>query len=208
MIRWMNIRMVTGIAILALFLLSGSAGASPPPAILKIDGNEQIAGIGDNCWKVENEIFSACTDGPGIITQREPLLTRSPFTALLRLPLQESPEELYFSTYRVTDDDELKEFANGVRVWSFDSKEWYWHNLPSKNESDIDISLPPGLYVLDVDAKWKEKGSISYGFLVQVYEPEAKITDNVTSAEKTAGFEGVLAIIVFMAIYTTRRNIR
>jgi hypothetical protein len=182
MIRWMNIRIVAGIAILCLFLLSGSAGASPPPAILKIDGNEQTAGIGNSCWKVENEKFSACTDGPGIITPREPLLTRSPFTALLRLPLQESPEELYFNTYRVTDDDELKEFANGVRVWRLKGNAVNMYKRPFEREPEFNLSLAPGLYVFNVGAEWKDKGSVIYGFLVQVNDREAKITNNVSQA--------------------------
>jgi len=33
---------------------------------------------------------------------------------------------------------------------------------------DIELSLDPGLYVLSVNAWWKEKGSASYGFLVKV----------------------------------------
>ena len=103
-----NIRIVTGIAIICLFLLAGSASADPPPAILSIDGNEQTSGIGTNCWKVENETYSVCSDYAGIITPAEPLLTRSPFTAHLRLPFEKPPEELGFSTTRVTDDDELK----------------------------------------------------------------------------------------------------
>ena len=52
-IRWSNIRIMAGIAILSLFLLAGSASADPPPAILKIDGDEQTSGIGTNCWKEE-----------------------------------------------------------------------------------------------------------------------------------------------------------
>jgi hypothetical protein len=95
--------------ILALSILAGNAGASPPPAILSIDGNEQTSGIGSSCWKVENETYSLCGDTAGIITPTEPLLTRSPFTAHLRLPLEKPPEELGFSTTRVTDDDELKD---------------------------------------------------------------------------------------------------
>jgi hypothetical protein len=109
---------VVGIAIICLFLLAGTSGASPPPAILSIDGNEQTSGIGSSCWKVENETYSLCVDSAGTVTPAEPLITRSPFTAHLYLPLEEPPEELYFSTYRVMDDDELKEFANSVRVWS------------------------------------------------------------------------------------------
>ena len=109
-INWSNIVKVVALAILSLILLSGSSGAYPPPAILKINGNEQISGIGTNCWKVENETFRLCADYAGIITPAEPLLARSPFTAHLRMPLPEPPEELAFSVTRVTDDDELRAY--------------------------------------------------------------------------------------------------
>ncbi|TFH38256.1 MAG: hypothetical protein E4G94_12570, partial [ANME-2 cluster archaeon] len=82
-IRLSDIRIVAGIAILSLFLLAGSASADPPPAILKINGNEQTSGIGSNCWKEENETYSLCVDKIGIITPAEPLVTMSPFTAHL-----------------------------------------------------------------------------------------------------------------------------
>jgi hypothetical protein len=151
-IRWNNIRIMAGIAILSLFLLAGSASADPPPAILKINGIEQTSGIGSNCWKVENETYSICTDTIGIIIPAEPLLTRSPFTAHLTLPLQESPEELGFSTIRVTDDDELKEIVNDVRTWRFEGNGGNWYKLPSEREPDINLSIEPELYVLNVGA--------------------------------------------------------
>ncbi|MGB8215952.1 MAG: hypothetical protein WCE94_01515 [Candidatus Methanoperedens sp.] len=202
--------------ILALSIIAGNAGASPPPAILSIDGNEQTSGIGSSCWKVENETFSVCGDSAGIITPAEPLITRSPFTAHLRMPLPEPPEELGFSVTRVTDDDELKEASNGVRVWSLKYENaTNRYKRPLEREPDIYLSLKPGLYVLRVDANWKDNGSVSYGFLVKVYEPEAKITNNVSSVEKTAnvsttekaaGFEGFLAITILLAIYEAGRK--
>lgn len=158
---------------LLFLLLSGSAGADPSPAILEIGGNEQTSGIGDNCWKVENETFSACADGPGIITPTEPLLTGSPFTAHLRLPLQELPEELYFNTYRVTDDDELKEYGNGVRVWCPKGDAVNRYKRPLELEPEFNLSLASGLYVFSVGAEWKDKGSVTYGFLVQVNDRDA-----------------------------------
>jgi hypothetical protein len=80
---WSNIRKVAGIAMLSLILLSGSAVAltDPSPALLEIGGKEQSAGIGDRCWKIENETFSICGDTFSIITPADPLLTGSPFTS-------------------------------------------------------------------------------------------------------------------------------
>jgi hypothetical protein len=184
-IRWSNIKKVAGIAILSLFLLVGSASAGPPPALLEIDGNEQIAGIGDSCWKGEE-----CADTFSIITPAEPLLTRSPFTAHLRLPLQESPEELGFSAIRVTDDDALRnEAVNDFRAWRY-GLQGMNIQVPLERESDINLSLEPGLYVLNVFVKWEDKGDVFYGFLVQVNDPEAEVTNNVSSGGIPAEPEG------------------
>ncbi len=207
--------LASGLLALSIILLAGSAGAYPPPAILKIDGNEQTSGIGSNCWREEKQTVQTCSDTIGIITPSEPLLARSPFTAHLRMPLQEPPEELGFSTTLVTDDDELKEAANGVRVWSLKYENaTNRYKRPLEREPDIYLSLKPGLYVLRVDANWKDNGSVSYGFLVKVYEPEAKITNNVSvertanvsSVEKTTGFEVFLAITALLSVNIIRRN--
>lgn len=224
-----NIKILTGIAILLLFLLASSASADPPPAILSIDGNEQTSGIGTNCWKVENEIYSVCSDYAGFITPAEPLLTRSPFTAHLRMPLPEPPEELGFSVTRVTDDDELNEAANGWRVWSLKYENTTnRYKRPLEREPDIYLSLKPGLYVFRVDANWKDNGSVSYGFLVKVYEPKAEVTTqaaaaneseksttsspnethNIIPTEKVPGFQFALAITILLAIYASGRKRR
>jgi len=207
-IRWSNIRILAGIAIMSLFLLAGSASADPPPSILEISGNEQTSGIGSNCWKEENQTSYLCADTIGIITPAEPLVTQSLFTAHLTLPLQESPEELGFSATRVTDDDELKEAVNDVRAWRFEGNIGDWNKLPSVRESDMNLSLEPGLYVLNVGAKWKDIGSVTYGFLVQVNDPEAEVTNSVSSGEKTAGFEVFLAIMTLLLVIVIRRNRR
>ncbi|MCD4767137.1 MAG: hypothetical protein K8R34_13430, partial [Methanosarcinales archaeon] len=131
-----------------------------------------------------------------------------PFTAHLTLLLQEPPEELGFSATRVTDDDELKEAVNDVRAWRFEGNRGNWYKLPSERELDINLSLEPGLYVLNVGAKWKDIGSVTYGFLVQVNDPEAEVTNNVSSGEKTAGFEVFLAIMTLLLVIVIRRNRR
>ena len=92
-IRSNDTRIVAGMAMVSLILLSGSAVAltDPPPALLKIGGKEQSAGIGDRCWKIENETFSICGDTFSIITPADPLLTGSPFKAHLTLPPSGNP---------------------------------------------------------------------------------------------------------------------
>lgn len=223
-IRWCNIKKAAGITVVLLFLVAGNARAYPPPAILKIDGNEQTSGIGSNCWREENQTGYICSDTIGIITPTEPLLTRSPFTAHLCLPLNEPPAEVGFSTNRVKEDDELKEFANSVRVWRFKGKAGNWSNLPSEPEPDINLSLEPGLYVLNVFVKWEGKGDVSYGFLVKVYDPAAEIiteagtenksekstisspneTHNINPTEKAAGFQFTLVIMILLVVYYVR----
>ncbi len=214
------------IAFLISVMISGSAGAYPPPAILKIDGNEQTSGIGSNCWKEENQTGYICSDTIGFITPTEPLLTGSPLTAHLLFTLQEPPEEAGLSAIRATDDEELKVATSGTRAWRLTGNYSKKYKLPSERESEINLSLEPGVYVLTVDATWKDKGSASYGFLVKVYNPAAEVTTQTATAtesarsgtsslneqhkisptEKVAGFELVLAITMLLAVYTAWRK--
>ncbi|MBW6518837.1 MAG: hypothetical protein K0A89_10095 [ANME-2 cluster archaeon] len=205
-IRWNNFIIVAGIAIMSLFLVAGIASADPPPSILKINGNEQTSGIGSYCWKVENETYSICGDTIGIITPAEPLFTMSPFTAHLILPLQEPLEELGFSVTRVTDEDELREAVNETRAWRLQGKWGDSNMLPLEREPEINLSLEPGLYVLNIFVEWEEIGDVSYGFLVQVNNPETEVTNNISSGEKTAGFEVFLAIMTLLFAIVIRRN--
>jgi len=219
------------IALLVLFLLGGSGSAAyPPPAILKIDGYEQTSGVGNNCWKEENQTSYLCSDTIGFITPTEPLVTGSPFTAHLHFTLQEPLEEAGLSATRVMDDDELKVAAHGTRAWRLtpehiqqlqanDSKRY---KLPSERESEINLSLPPGLYVLNLDATWKDKGEGIYSFLVQVM-PEgisvnempniSKVTPAGTTpvaarTERAAGFQVVISITIILAAYIAGRKMK
>lgn len=197
-IKWSTIRIVVGIAMLLLFLPAGSANEGPPPALLEIDGNQQSAGIGDSCWK------GLCADTFDKITPTEPLHVKSPFTAYLSLPLQ-PPNKASFIVTQVTDDNELYANGNSARVWRFEWTEGDWHNLPLERESDINLSLEPGLYVLSVFVKWQEQGDVFYGFLVQVDDPKEKITN---SSEKIAVFEVFLVITAFLLVITIWRNLK
>jgi len=141
----------------------------PPSAIIKVDGKEQISGIGSYCW---NEVSSSlCADYMGIPTSDEPLPVSSPFTVHLSLPLKEPPQELQINVIRVTDNDKIKSRLNGSLLWQVRGENLYkgnYSNLTPESESDINLSLEPGLFVLKVYPSWKEKGSVSYGFLVEV----------------------------------------
>lgn len=103
------------------------------------------------------------------------LLTGSPFTAHLHFTLQEPPEEAGLSAIRVTDDDELKVAAYGTRAWRLtpvhvqqqqvNGNHSKKYKLPSESESEINLSLEPGLYVLNMDATWKDKRFSNLRFL-------------------------------------------
>jgi hypothetical protein len=136
----------------------------PPSAILKVDGKEQISGIGSYCW---NEVSSSvCADYAGIPTIGEPLPANSTFTAHLNLPLKEPPQELQLKVVQVTNKDILETDAGNLQFWR--SSDGKYIMLPLESEQDVNLSLEPGLYVLEVFPRWKEKGSVSYGFLLKV----------------------------------------
>lgn len=142
----------------------------PPPAILKIDGEEQISGIGSYCWNGEfssNGVFSSvCVDYPGIPTVSEPLTANSKFTMYLSLPLKEPPQELQLKVVQVTDRDILETGAGDLRFWR--SSDGKYFILPLESEQYVNLSLESGLYLLEVFPRWKEKGSVAYGFLLKV----------------------------------------
>jgi hypothetical protein len=150
---------------LSIYLISQQE-IEPPPAILKIGGKEQISGIGSYCWS--GTWKALCADMIGIPTAQEPLIASPTFTAHLRLPLQEPPYELQLNVVRVKDEDELNFSGRGWRWWDARNVEEKNFTLPFEPEKDIELSLEPGLYVLSIGAWWKEMGSASYGFLVEV----------------------------------------
>lgn len=141
----------------------------PPPAILKVDGKEQISGIGSYCWNevFRNEVFSSvCADYAGIPTVSEPLPANSTFTAHLSLPIKEPPQELQLKVVQVTNKDIVETGEGNFRLWNSNNGKYFM--LPLENEQDVNLSLEPGLYVMELFPRWKEKGSASYGFLLKV----------------------------------------
>jgi hypothetical protein len=144
----------------------------PPPAFLKTDGQEQVSGIGTYCWQQATEINTAvavCADMAGIPTAEEPLIVSSPFTAAFRLVPEETPDELLLEVISVTAGDEIERWPPGGRGWVF--KEGERHSLPLEREPSLELSLEPGLYVLNLAGWWQAWGDASYGFLVEVQPP-------------------------------------
>jgi hypothetical protein len=165
-IKILILGIITVILIIISVYLMSQKEIEPPPAILKIDGKEQISGVGSYCW---TETWNAlCADMIGIPTAQEPLIASSPFTAHLRLPLQEPPYELQLDVIRVNDEDQINLSARGWRWWDIRDTQRKNFTLTLESEQDIELSLEPGLYVLSIGAWWTEKGSASYGFLVEV----------------------------------------
>ena len=148
---------------------AGSPQVEPPPAMLEIAGQEQVSGIGTYCWTEpagEETAVGVCADMVGIPTAEEPLVTGSPFTATFRLAPEETPDELLLEVIPVMAEDELERWPAGSRGWSFKPGERY--SLLLEREPSLELSLEPGLYVLNLWGRWPSWGDASYGFLVQV----------------------------------------
>ena len=177
-IKILILGIITVILIIISVYLISQQEIEPPPATLNIGGKEQISGIGSYCWK---ETWNAlCADMGEVPTAQEPLIADSPFAAHLRLPLKEPPYELRFDVIRVDPENQINLSARGWRWWDI------WH-LQRKNftltlepEQDIELSLEPGLYVLSIGAWWAEKGSASYGFLVEVQSNGTDVAPAIT----------------------------
>ena len=136
----------------------------PPRAVLAIEGQEQVAGIGSYCWSRGNE--GLCVDTEGIATAHAPLPARTPVRAHLRLPLVEPPTVLQLHVLPVTTADELPATTDGYRWWRFPDTRF--SELPRRSQQEVELALSPGLYVLVVSAWWETPGSAGYGFLLHV----------------------------------------
>ena len=144
---------------------------SPPPATLEIDGETQVAGVGSYCWSSPTgagESVSMCADKIGLPTVSDPLISSSPVTARLILPLDDPLKQLTLSVFQATSSHEVK--------LEVDTDQFrYWmpgagtnRELDLQTEQEIVLELDPGLYVFYVFAVWEDKGDVSYGFLVEV----------------------------------------
>ena len=141
---------------------------APPAATLEIDGVTQTAGIGSYCWSNgEPTAPSVCVDVAGVPTAAQALVTaRTPYLAHFHLPLGTPPDSLNVAV--IPAFTEIGRGANGTRYWNPNGG---WSGeLPLKNEVYYNFQEGPGLYVLQLEAHWKDFGQVSYGFLVQIGE--------------------------------------
>jgi hypothetical protein len=163
----------------------------PPPAVLVVDGQEQVSGIGSYCWSDLDQGLSVCADAIGIITPEQPLVVPSTFTAQFRLAPERMPSELSLQATAVLPDDELLRVPAGTRAWSAAQGEQY--ALPLQQEPEVDLTLEPGLHVLYLFARWETYGDASYGFLVEVPASSGKSTPSLEVAESPIVADEVMA---------------
>ena len=143
-----------------------SMETEPPSALLQIAGEEQISGIGSYCWTDQNTEIALCNDKIGIPTSPEPIVIEGPFVTEFINPLTSPPDVLALSTIPVVPEDQLPTEVNGMHWWPPNPADQF--DLPLASPHEIELSLEPGLYVLNVFAQWQGIGDVSYGFLVEV----------------------------------------
>ncbi|HEX6305359.1 MAG TPA: hypothetical protein VFZ76_14290 [Anaerolineales bacterium] len=137
----------------------------PPAAIMTIDEEEQVAGVGTYCWP-QPQGPALCADAMGIPTAQEPLSIDAPFTANFEIPVNRGPTVVRLTVIPVGPESEMSMQAGGYRWWQPQPGESM--DLQAENLPEADLDLEPGLYVLNLFVSWQNFGDASYGFLVQV----------------------------------------
>ena len=138
----------------------------PPAAILQIGESEQVSGISSYCWTIPGEEAGICADGIGYATSPDPLVVESPFVARFINPLSTPLDSLVLSVKPLELEDKLPEEIGEMYWWRPNSEDQITEHLSPPHE--VELSLEPGLYLLNFFAKWQELGDVSYGFLVEV----------------------------------------
>jgi hypothetical protein len=147
-----------------------SSEIEPPPAILQINGVDQVSGVGTFCWSDPAGGPALCLDKIGIPTAPEPVAVESPFIIRYVNPLPEPPDILSLSIIPVLAEDRMSEDIDGMYWWPPGPGEQF--DLPLEPPHQIELSLEPGLHVLNIFAQWQQLGDVSYGFLVEVASPQ------------------------------------
>jgi WD40 repeat protein len=153
-----------------------SDASKPPPATLIINGNTQVSGIGSYCWSNQSTI---CADMGGIPTSSQPLVTiDTPFTARFQLPLDRPPDSLYISVMPAVN--EIDSSQDHVRLW--EPANGWSGELPLKKEVEYEFQESGGLYIFQLNSRWKEYGDVTYGFLVQVGKTKNPLSPTSTQS--------------------------
>jgi hypothetical protein len=158
--------------------------------MLRVGDKEQAAGIGSYCWSDasgggEGQGVAVCADAIGVITPRESLEVSSPFSATFDLVLEQPPAQVMLRAIPVTPQDAL-EMGDESRDWeAWQPSGGQQLPLAPGRAPALEISLTPGLYVLDLWATWPDGKSANYGFLLQVGEP-GPVGSPALTVEETA----------------------
>jgi len=142
----------------------------PPPAVLDVDGQEQVSGIGSYCWSDPEEGVAVCADTIGIITPENPMDVPASFTARFQLSPEAEPEELSLRVSPVSTEDEIQPSGEGWRAWSGAPGEVF--EMPLERAPEIELNLAPGMHVLELFARWNDWGDVTYGFLLEVRDTD------------------------------------
>jgi hypothetical protein len=150
----------------------------PQPAKIIINNKIYDSEIGTTMWitevKPDGSVVGEIGDAFAIITPKEPIVTVSNPSLVLKLPVQINPTELWYGIFAVTEDEiNLQNPKEGVYRWHPNYEQQ--PSLPLLAEQELTFSLDPGTYVLEVHASW---GGIpphveleaDYGFLIEVQE--------------------------------------
>jgi Tol biopolymer transport system component len=142
------------------------ASTEPPAAVLQIGELEQVSGIGSYCWTAPSEEVGICADAIGIPSPPDAMVTESPFIAHFINPLSTPLDSLVLSITPVDLEERMSTEVGGMYWWAPDPQNQSNRHLAPPHE--VELSLEPGLYLLNYFAQWEEFGDASYGFLVEV----------------------------------------
>jgi WD40 repeat protein len=146
---------------------------TPPPATLEVDGVTQTAAIGSYCWSSGGLISkSLCADMAGIPTTRDPLvLTEFPVNAQFHFEIELVPDDVTMSVMPARSGQELVGPDNAHRFWN-PSEGWSGSLSPKASFEypfqETEFVSGDGLYIILINAYWKDRGDASYGFLIQI----------------------------------------
>ncbi len=139
---------------------------SPPPALLVVDGREQTAKLGTNCWSEGGG--GLCADHYGIPTPVEALEVPPGSFPTLVLRRLTDDGSVRMQIFRVDEIEEITfDGDSGVRVWA-GRGEGERRELRSVLSQEFPLDLGPGEYVLSLHVGWRLLGDAYYGFLIRV----------------------------------------
>lgn len=153
---------------LATPLPRSTSSSEPPPASLMGGGHAVTGGIANYCWngRCEDYVYQA--------TGHEELTSTQSFSATLSLTPAQHPAAITLFVVQVTPENEVKSSDERRRWWRGGELLHHIALAPGQNVP-ISLDLSPGLYTFYTPATWAGPdlfGSIDYGFLVRVGEPD------------------------------------